>query len=418
MTDYYIDPANGSNTNDGTAVTDAWADFAPIDSYDSPKVTLGPGDRVLIRDTGTVTGPTADLRDWDGTDSAPIVITNYQDESPVIDFSGETFGFDLRANGHIIIENLTARNTDEDIVNIRNGAHDHVIRNCVFHSYGLGGTTGHGVEIRDGHDLLIENVECYDGSSGGNSDGFLMGRGSTNVTFRDCIAHHNSDDGWDMKGKDGRDPGTGTLIDCIAYRNGANLDGSATGNGVGFKCGNVSYDGDGGHTYIRCVAFDNDFFGFDGSDADVALTYHNCTSVRNRKHNWFVDDKADHEWVNCIAQECRAETDVNIDRGTVTTCNWDGIGSMDGTTVEFLSDDPTSTEFMRLPDGSQAIDAGTDVGLPYSGDAPDWGAFEYESTAGATSGATAGSAVLRVYTGSGWKRAPVRYYDGKEFVSL
>lgn len=413
MTDYYIDAANGSNANGGTSVTDAWADFSPVDSYDNPAVSLGPGDTIYLRDTEVIRSTSADLRAWDGTASDPITVTNYGDESPVVDFTGETTGVNLTGNEYITVENLTVRNADEDNINIRNGARGHVVRNVVTHGHGQGGTTGHGVEIRDSSDILVKDVEAFDGSSGGNSDGFLMGDGSSDITFDGCIAHHNSDDGWDMKGKDGNDPGTGTLVDCIAYRNGANLDGSAVGNGVGFKCGNVSYDGDGGHTYIRCVAFENDHFGFDGADADVALTYWNCTSVRNRKHNWFVDGKADHEWVNCIAQECQNETDVNIDRGTVTTCNWDGIGSMDGTAVQFLSDDPESADFMRLPDGSRAIDAGTDVGLPYDGTAPDWGAFEYGGTT-----ATTGSAVLRVYTGNDWKRAPAHYYDGNEFVSL
>jgi len=33
-------------------------------------------------------------------------------------------------------------------------------------------------------------------------------------------------------------------------------------------------------------------------------------------------------------------------------------------------------EFLRLRDGSQLIDRGTDVGLPYNGSAPDLGAYE------------------------------------------
>jgi hypothetical protein len=36
-----------------------------------------------------------------------------------------------------------------------------------------------------------------------------------------------------------------------------------------------------------------------------------------------------------------------------------------------------NVDFMRLAAGSDLIDAGTDVGLPYNGSAPDLGAFEY-----------------------------------------
>ena len=39
-----------------------------------------------------------------------------------------------------------------------------------------------------------------------------------------------------------------------------------------------------------------------------------------------------------------------------------------------------NTEFMRLSATSKLIDAGTYVGLPYSGKAPDLGAFEYNAT--------------------------------------
>ncbi|MFQ6036902.1 MAG: ankyrin repeat domain-containing protein [Sedimentisphaerales bacterium] len=35
------------------------------------------------------------------------------------------------------------------------------------------------------------------------------------------------------------------------------------------------------------------------------------------------------------------------------------------------------SDFLRLAPGSDAIDAGTDVGLPFVGKAPDLGAFEY-----------------------------------------
>ena len=37
----------------------------------------------------------------------------------------------------------------------------------------------------------------------------------------------------------------------------------------------------------------------------------------------------------------------------------------------------TDDDGLRLQSGSPAIDAGVDVGLPYSGSAPDIGAYEY-----------------------------------------
>ena len=48
---------------------------------------------------------------------------------------------------------------------------------------------------------------------------------------------------------------------------------------------------------------------------------------------------------------------------------------------DFQSLDPAEIEtlFLRLAPGSGAIDAGTDVGLPFSGTAPDLGAFEFDA---------------------------------------
>ena len=39
------------------------------------------------------------------------------------------------------------------------------------------------------------------------------------------------------------------------------------------------------------------------------------------------------------------------------------------------------TKFLHLKAGSKCINAGTDIGLPFSGSAPDLGAFEFSSTA-------------------------------------
>ncbi len=48
--------------------------------------------------------------------------------------------------------------------------------------------------------------------------------------------------------------------------------------------------------------------------------------------------------------------------------------------ADFLSLDPLDLEgdFLRLAPGAPEIDAGQDVGLPFSGAAPDLGAFESE----------------------------------------
>ncbi len=58
--------------------------------------------------------------------------------------------------------------------------------------------------------------------------------------------------------------------------------------------------------------------------------------------------------------------------------------SIDSTLLQILRNAVGSlpvTNFLRLSPGSNLIDAGSDVGLPYFGPAPDLGAFEMTETA-------------------------------------
>ncbi len=43
----------------------------------------------------------------------------------------------------------------------------------------------------------------------------------------------------------------------------------------------------------------------------------------------------------------------------------------------FVSEDPASPDFLHLAPGSTAIEVGADIGLPFTGNAPDLGAYEW-----------------------------------------
>ena len=73
---------------------------------------------------------------------------------------------------------------------------------------------------------------------------------------------------------------------------------------------------------------------------------------------------------------------INVDHNT-----WDGTATVSA--ADFVSLDPTGMgdprqpdgslpvlSFLHLAGGSDLIDVGTDVGLPFLGSAPDLGAFE------------------------------------------
>lgn len=100
--------------------------------------------------------------------------------------------------------------------------------------------------------------------TGENADGFgaNLSIGAGNV-FRYNVAHHNSDDGWDLYTKKVSGPISPVIIeDSIAYSNGLSSDGihMIDGDGNGFKLGgdNLSVN----HIIRRNLAFNNRSHGF------------------------------------------------------------------------------------------------------------------------------------------------------------
>lgn len=91
------------------------------------------------------------------------------------------------------------------------------------------------------HDNLIYGCESFGNSdpAQNNADGFAskLTSGKNNV-FRNCVSHHNVDDGWDLYSKVETGAIGEVLIEnCIAYANGTKLDLSGKGDGNGFKLG-------------------------------------------------------------------------------------------------------------------------------------------------------------------------------------
>ncbi len=91
------------------------------------------------------------------------------------------------------------------------------------------------------HDNLIFGCESFGNCdpAQNNADGFAskLTSGENNV-FRNCVSHHNVDDGWDLYSKVETGAIGAVLIDnCITYANGTKLDGTGNGDGNGFKLG-------------------------------------------------------------------------------------------------------------------------------------------------------------------------------------
>jgi len=180
-----------------------------------------------------------------------------------------------------------------------------------------------------------------------------------------CELFENSDDGLDLWAS------TACEVErCRSWNNGRD-----EGNGNGFKLGGSPEDEpdseSGGHEVSRNVAFQNENIGFSYNLATVPIQLYNNTAWQNAINYWF--ERVDHRLVNNLSVNGDESLDGNI---TTTTNNWDlGI-----TNPTFQSHQVDSDRFLRLAADSPCVDAGTDVGVTFFGNAPDLGAYEYRPT--------------------------------------
>lgn len=387
--DYYVDGGLADSDTNQKSHDRLFTDLRPFGS----DVTLEPGDSVVIRGGVYDYDSAVDLSGTTGTAHAPVVFEPYRFERPVFDFSAaEAHGLILDRSQYTTLRGLEIRHADEHNIRVLGNADGSSsqnalgvrIENCILHGHGAGGTFGHGVLAAFGADqTLVRDCEIYDGSSGGNSDGLHFSHNSRNTVIERTVCHHNSDDGIDFgagNAHDPRNPATLRRVSC--YRNGTNLDGTAMGDGTGFKTGDCNRPA-GGHTLTRCVAFDNTGRGIGGPCTDVPLTLHNCTAVKNQGANIYATANAAHELVNCISQNASSWDLVLSPQAVVENCNWDdslrgkfNANTGDGVEVAFQSLKPNSCAFLRPTASSTAVDVGAKRGVQFTGEAPDWGAFE------------------------------------------
>jgi len=215
----------------------------------------------------------------------------------ILDYQATTgsdsgYGIDISGNSNTICGLTFARAAD-------NGIHitgdSNTIDRCEFYECFDSGLQISGPEAETApHPAknLIINCDSHDNydtkASGGNADGFAakinIGPGNK---FFGCVAHDNSDDGWDTfpKTKAGTNPVT--IENSVAYHNGYHK-GETAGNGNGFKVGS-DQTGGAAHVLKNCVAFDNLSKGLDQNHNQGVTTVQNCTSVNNDRNVAFQE---------------------------------------------------------------------------------------------------------------------------------
>jgi hypothetical protein len=259
--------------------------------------------------------------------------------------------------------------------------------NCYFYD-----NWNSGLEVnKGGNNVTAKNCDSYKNfdfhyKNGGMSDGFAFKQtqGANNKLIN-CRAWENSDDGYDVFDSDQ----PVVFENCWAFRNGANVWNYSAfdGNGNGFKLGGL--DKAQNNKVSNCISFGNLVKGFDQNNNTGSITLLNCIAYQDAI-NFGMGGSGSHTIKNCISLSSKGTIDVSAAK-TQATNSWTSGFSVSAS--DFISLDTTLatkprnadgslpvTDLFRLKAGSKLIDAGTDVGLPFSGSKPDLGAFEKGTT--------------------------------------
>ncbi|MHC4337228.1 MAG: FAD:protein FMN transferase [Planctomycetota bacterium] len=366
---YYVD-VNGHDS-----ATDAKE--TPFRSIEEAIEVAQPGDTIFVGG-GTYTPSDTIRLNKNGSRANPINLWARPGRKVVLDFSNAPDSSDgLKIKGsYWRLKGLVIQKAGDKGIDIDGS--DNIIENTTTRSNADGG-----IKLDDGAaNNLILNCDSYlnydKATYGKNADGFAAkhGLGKGNA-FIGCRAWNNSDDGFDFM-----EAGNAVRVEnCWSWGNGQNIwkDPGFNGNGVGFKLG----DGPGEHVIIRCLVWDNAKSGFNIQGNTSSVTLYNNTAWNNRR-NYFFDDNNPHKLRNNVSLEGEVVMFPGIDH---QNNSWNGGFVV--SEADFLSLDDTAmngprspdgnlpqTDFLKLAPGSDLIDTGVNVGLPFNGTAPDMGAFE------------------------------------------
>ena len=339
-----------------------------------------------------------------GASGAPIRLEGYPGEQPVLDFSTQPYG---AANRGILIttngnwwefKGLEISHAGDNGVKVE-GSH-HRFEQCVFHHNGDTGLQigfGHTDENPGGQlAAFVTVINCdsylnYDSdSNGGDADGFAAkmhcGQG---IVFMGCRAWENSDDGWDFFETDY----SIVISNCWTWKSGV-----GQGNGNGFKLGGNGSGGDskGTHYAYNCVAFSHKVNGFTQNSHKDGLLVQHCLAFSNGTsgYNYFMEGSLNSGKQNVFKNNAsiprsgtnaggfiadNSPVEMNNSWNLSVTVSAADYGDLNETAAKAprQADGSLPTGFARLVAGSDLIDKGVGLGLPFNGAAPDLGPYEY-----------------------------------------
>jgi parallel beta-helix repeat protein len=400
----YIVAPGGNDANAGTVL-------APYKTLQKAWTVVAPGDTIYLRGGTYAINTQQGLTGKNGTATATIKVWAYPGEKPAITRAAGSFSRPYWHRSAIFftgnyfhfkgIEIYGFPNIDGNIESgfLAYNANNNIFEQLDIHDnhsgfYLEGSCNGNTFLNSDFHD----NYDTQGG--GGNSDGLAtayMTTKRTTTTIKGCRAWNNGDDGIDNF----ENQGLVLLENNWTWHNGY-VKGTSTGagDGVGFKLGSVFLATNTLQSTIlrklsNNIAADNRNAGYHSNEGIMLVQMLNNVSYKNGNSGLhFHYGGLPHIFTNNVS--LGNGLDVEISGASVSKNNSFG-GYSDGgsgwqqtaSAADFVSLDITQLARPRkadgsLPDitaftlaaGSDLINTGLNVGLPFNGTAPDRGAIE------------------------------------------
>lgn len=279
--------------------------------------------------------------------------------------------------------------------------------------FSLRGASNNNLILNSDFHHNADPADNYDGTDG--LDVHFIDAGVSN-TIRGCRAYWNGDDGFDLWSNNGH-----VLVeDSWAFFNGFIPDTfEEAGNGSGFKLGTANPSGELLREVHHNLSYRNRAWGFVENDAPIAMHLFNNTSAQNGGRNfWFgwgagegVIVRNNLAWgpagsdpildglavtfgaLSTLDHNTFAADDVWSDLGLVSDADFAGLDELELLAPRQADGSLPVISMLQLVEGSDLVDAGVDVALPFNGLAPDLGAFEWGlSASGGAGGGAAGGA--------------------------
>lgn len=398
---YYLSPNGNDTSGNGTI-------GAPWFTLNKAWTAVAAGDVIYMRGGTYAYSSTQILSGKNGTSNNRILITAYANEKPVVTkqipftyHSRNLTSLIFVSANYITVSKLELTGFIQQDIYLwmpicLSAANNCIIERMHIHHNGNGvritGASNNNLilscDIYDNYDPISSTP--YDDCDGVNID--YVPAGNTN-TIQGCRIYSNSDDGVDLW----RNEGTIIVDNCWIWGNGYREDHSTVGgNGNAVKLGETQTSTgtvvqriltrnllfmnrmravDQNEGVVLCHVYNNTIWnnvmGIDLWNYNLAHIIRNNAvfgNATNYSSGNYSNSTRDHNSYHATWQPSGVVTDAS-DFLTTDTTGISGPRQANG--------DLPNLNFLKLSSTSRLINAGTNVGIPYVGSAPDLGAFEY-----------------------------------------